>query len=128
MDRELICPHCRSTAPFADGLVAQGQSGGQQAAVQVRWEVEKDLRAFDVELDEQDVETNEPAEVICHVFVNKAALVNSLCKERVISSGATWDEFALAFNSASTCHLVDIGKPFDRAEAAWTAERCARAR
>jgi hypothetical protein len=40
---------------------------------------------------------------------NRAALASSLIKAQVISSGATWDAFALAFNSSPLSNLIDVG-------------------
>jgi hypothetical protein len=44
------------------------------------------------------------------LFSNKTSLVQSLIKERVVSSGATFDSFALAFNSSPNCNMTDIGQ------------------
>ncbi|KAL8278445.1 hypothetical protein RQP46_009135 [Phenoliferia psychrophenolica] len=97
-----------SSAPFADGLISQGKTGGLQAATQVRWEVEKDIRAFDVVLD-VDGEGSKIPEVVAIIFYNKARLIDSLIKARVISSPHTWEEFALAFNSRELSQLIDCG-------------------
>ncbi|KAK4699630.1 hypothetical protein P7C70_g6630, partial [Phenoliferia sp. Uapishka_3] len=79
-----------SSAPFNDGLVEQGASGGFQAASQIRWEVEKDIRVHDIPIDPDD-EYGEAAEV-------------------VISSPATWESFTNAFNSGPLSHILDIGE------------------
>lgn len=103
----------------------QGQSGGSQAAARVRWEVEKDLRAFDVTLDADDGQ-DEPAEVMTYVWYNKLALVASLVRQGVLASGATWDSFALAFNSSPMCSLIDIGAtPVESKVAAMLKVHCA---
>ncbi|KAM0748939.1 hypothetical protein T439DRAFT_327445 [Meredithblackwellia eburnea MCA 4105] len=98
-----------SSAPFADSLLSQGKTGGTQAASQVRWEVEKDLRAFNVDIDEDD-EDSSPPEVVTYVFYDQDALAKVLLQSQVITNPKTLRDFALAFNSGPTNQMIDIGE------------------
>lgn len=54
--------------------------------------------------------TCRPLSALTQVCVTtQAALVTSFCREGVLASGATWDSFALAFNSSPNVNLVDVG-------------------
>lgn len=122
-----------SSAPFADNLVSQGRTGGEQVAKQVAWEVEKDLRAFEyyTEFEDDNDQGNfssftslilvrkltDPliyfslgTEIIAFVFFNKAVLLQSLLKAGVFTSPATFDAFIHAFNDDPLRSMVDVGK------------------
>ncbi|KAM0792470.1 hypothetical protein ACM66B_005145 [Microbotryomycetes sp. NB124-2] len=91
-----------TTAPFADGLLAQGAAGGRSAARQVLWEASKHAGTPQADSEEQK-------SVACFVFYDRAAMLSRLFRAQVISSGATWDAFSTAFNAEPACHLVDCG-------------------
>lgn len=71
------------------------------------WEVEKDLREFDVDLDLDD--KDEDTVVLTHVYYNKAALVASLLKAQVIGTSAKFEDFVNAFNAQTFSNMIDIG-------------------
>ncbi|SCV69097.1 BQ2448_2117 [Microbotryum intermedium] len=99
-----------TSAPFSDALIGQGKTGGLQAASQLRWEVEKDIRAIDVDQNLKSEDEGKDPQIILFAYYDKPSLASMLLKGRVITSGATFDEFCLAFNSAELTTLVDIGR------------------
>ncbi|KDE08043.1 hypothetical protein MVLG_01744 [Microbotryum lychnidis-dioicae p1A1 Lamole] len=99
-----------TSAPFSDALISQGKTGGLQAASQLRWEVEKDVRAIGVDQSAICDKEGEEPQIIIFAYYDKTSLASMLLKCRVITSGVTFDEFCMAFNSAELTSLVDIGR------------------
>lgn len=97
-----------SSAPFSDASISGGQSGGSEAATQVAWEVEKDMRAFDIPIESDD--TNEPPLVLTIIWYNKSALVYALSSAKVIRDMEQFDDFVYAFNRSPLSFMMDIGE------------------
>ncbi|GAA5996437.1 uncharacterized protein JCM10292_007607 [Rhodotorula paludigena] len=98
-----------STAPFNEGAIGNGYLGGADIGARVRWEVEKDLREHNIELDEGEDEPLQPG-VLCYVWHNKKALVYNLKQSRVLTRDDTWDMFMAGFSSIPNNQIMDCGE------------------
>ncbi|SCZ97687.1 BZ3500_MvSof-1268-A1-R1_Chr4-3g07372 [Microbotryum saponariae] len=101
-----------TSAPFSDALISQGKTGGLQAASQLRFRT-----AIGVDQSTISNEEGKETQIIIFAYYDKTSLASMLLKFlsvdpqcRVITSGATFDEFCMAFNSAELTSLVDIGR------------------
>ncbi|SGY72846.1 BQ5605_C005g03219 [Microbotryum silenes-dioicae] len=101
-----------TSAPFSDALISQGKTGGLQAASQLRFRT-----AIGVDQSAICDKEGEEPQIIIFAYYDKTSLASMLLKLlsvdpqcRVITSGVTFDEFCMAFNSAELTSLVDIGR------------------
>ncbi|GAA5860563.1 hypothetical protein JCM3774_006208 [Rhodotorula dairenensis] len=102
-----------SNAPFNEDAIRQGEIGGRDMGQRVRWEVEKDLREHNVELDEDDDGDEDPGAqkpqpaVLTYVWHNRKALIYNLLQNKVIRSEDTWDRFLDGFMTVPSNQVMD---------------------
>ncbi|GAA5929399.1 hypothetical protein JCM3775_002331 [Rhodotorula graminis] len=101
-----------SSAPFNEQLVRRGWEGGREVGERVRWEVEKDLREHDIELEEghDDTAAAKQPSVLCLFWHNRKALLYNFKQSKVSSNDGAWDSFLAGFNSVPTNHALDHGE------------------
>ncbi|GAA5835503.1 hypothetical protein JCM9279_004562 [Rhodotorula babjevae] len=101
-----------SSAPFNEQLIRRGWEGGRDVGERVRWEVEKDLREHDIELEEghSDSAAAKQPSVLCLFWHNRKALLYNFKQSKVISNDGAWDSFLAGFNSVPTNHALDHGE------------------
>ncbi|GAA5911776.1 hypothetical protein JCM8208_005594 [Rhodotorula glutinis] len=101
-----------SSAPFNEQLIRRGWEGGREAGERVRWEVEKDLREHDIELEAGDGNSSAAKQpsVLCLFWHNRKALLYNFKQSKVISNDGAWDSFLAGFNSVPTNHALDHGE------------------
>ncbi|GAA5989197.1 hypothetical protein JCM10908_001205 [Rhodotorula pacifica] len=98
-----------SNAPFNEDFIGKGESGGRDMGQRVRWEVEKDLREHNIELEDENEEPGAqkvPPAVLTYVWHNRKALVYNLQKFKVIRSEDVWDSFVDGFMASNPSNQV----------------------
>lgn len=81
----------------------------------VRWEVKKDLREHNIELEDEDEEPGAQPAVLTYVWHNRKALVFNLQQNKVIRSEDTWDRFLEGFMSNPSNQVMDTDSlPIDQ--------------
>ncbi|KAG0666642.1 hypothetical protein C6P46_004308 [Rhodotorula mucilaginosa] len=104
-----------SNAPFNEEAIRQGEIGGRDMGERVRWEVEKDLREHNIELEDEDEEPGVQPAVLTYVWHNRKALVFNLQQNKVIRSEDTWDRFLEGFMSNPSNQVMDTDShPIDQ--------------
>ncbi|BGP38111.1 hypothetical protein JCM10450v2_002042 [Rhodotorula kratochvilovae] len=102
----VLCLINGSNALFNEGPVSQGRNGGEDVAARLRWEIEKDLRTHDVELEEGEQAVR--AGILTFLLHDKVQVVKHLLRTRTIASAETWDAFLAGFGSTANNQCVDV--------------------
>ncbi|GAA5927244.1 hypothetical protein JCM10213_005616 [Rhodosporidiobolus nylandii] len=99
-----------STAPFDEGSMQSGRTGGRDMGSRLRWMIEQDIREHDIELDVEDPsQEGARSAFLTFVFVNKDALFENLKANKVLKSRVTFDDFFGGFTQFGNNHVIDIG-------------------
>ncbi|BGP38096.1 hypothetical protein JCM10449v2_002023 [Rhodotorula kratochvilovae] len=87
-----------TVAPFSDKLIQDGSLGGKEASDILRNQVELDLSLTD----EGEMTT------LCFLYYNRAQLVPTLERNRIISNPSTWKNFVDTFSRITGNFVVDV--------------------
>ncbi|GAA5996444.1 uncharacterized protein JCM10292_007611 [Rhodotorula paludigena] len=105
-----LCLINGNAAPFADGPVSQGYSGGLDVATRLQWEIEKDIKNAMPNVDRHSQEHPLHGGLLVFFFHDEDKSVARLVQRRAVAGVSTWRDFLGGFSSSANNQVFASSK------------------